>query len=97
MALIDQSWMRGNRTPRISPRVRELIDQAIDDVALDLKQPNAASVHRRHESLIVLENVKRTANGLEELLRFRAKLSPTTCRRLVLPHFLWPEGASVKP
>ncbi|RWR24724.1 hypothetical protein D2T29_22635 [Sinirhodobacter populi] len=67
MALVDQAWMRGNRNSRISPRVRELIDQAIDDVALDLKQPNAAAVHRRHESLVVLENVKRTANGLEEL------------------------------
>lgn len=67
MALVDQTWMRGNRTSRISFRVRELIDQAIDDVALDLKQPNAAAVHRRHESLITLENVKRAANGLEDL------------------------------
>ncbi|NPD17071.1 hypothetical protein HOY34_17905 [Xinfangfangia sp. D13-10-4-6] len=59
--------MRGHRTSRISFRVRDLIDQAIYDVALDLKQSNAASVHRRHESLVVLENVKRTTNGLEGL------------------------------
>ncbi len=67
IALADQAWMRGNRNPRIHLRVRELIAQAIEDIALDLKRPNAASVHRRHKDLVVLENVRRQANGQGEL------------------------------
>lgn len=67
ISLVDQVWMRGNRESRISHQVRILIDQAIEDVALDLKSPNAASVHRRHKDLVNLENVRRAANGLDAL------------------------------
>lgn len=67
MALADQTWLRGNHSPRIPHRVRELITRAIEDVGLDTKKPTPASVCRRAKDLVVLENVKRDANGLQPL------------------------------
>ncbi|ARO15329.1 hypothetical protein BVG79_01987 [Ketogulonicigenium robustum] len=67
MALADQTWLRGNRQRRICWRTAELIRQAIEDVALDLKKPTAAAVHRRYKDLVLIENVKRRANELTEL------------------------------
>ncbi|MEJ1993038.1 MAG: hypothetical protein P8X50_15475 [Maritimibacter sp.] len=85
MALVDQSWLRGNRKPRIHWRVRELIDQAIEDIYLDLKDPRVSAVLRRLETLVVFENEKRRSIGQDPLHPVShktisahiAKISPT--------------------
>lgn len=67
MALADQNWLKGNRTPRIHWRVRELIDQAIDEVHLDLKKPQISVALSRLETLITLENERRAVREQSEL------------------------------
>ncbi len=67
MALADQSWLKGNRTPRIHWRVRELIDQAIDEVHLDLKKPKVSQTLCHLETLITFENERRAARGQDPL------------------------------
>lgn len=37
IALADQSWLRGNRKPRIPTRMRELMTEATEKIYLDLK------------------------------------------------------------
>lgn len=64
MALADQDWLKGNRTPRFPLRVEELISQAIDEVALDTKGPPISQVLSRHEQLIETENERRKSLGL---------------------------------
>ena len=64
MALADQDWLKGNRTSRFPLRVKELISQAIDEVALDAKAPPISQVLGRHEQLIETENQRREALGL---------------------------------
>ena len=64
MALADQDWLKGNRTSRFPLRVEELISQAIDEVALDTKDPPTSQVLSRHEQLIETENERRKALGL---------------------------------
>lgn len=63
MALVDQAWLRGNRTSRISSRMRELMTLATNEVYLDLKKPNVASAFRRLEILVDTENAMRAVNG----------------------------------
>ncbi|PTQ66850.1 hypothetical protein, partial [Celeribacter persicus] len=67
MALADQNWLKGNRTPRIHWRVRELIDQAIDEVHLDLREPQISVALSRLETLIALENERRAVREQSEL------------------------------
>lgn len=64
MALADQDWLKGNRTSRFPLRVEELISQAIDEVALDTKDPPTSQIFSRHEQLIETENQRRGALGL---------------------------------
>ncbi|MFT3688871.1 hypothetical protein [Paenirhodobacter sp.] len=59
-----------------------LFDQSIEDVALDLKCPNVASVHRRHKDLVELENVRRAANRLEKLRPVSARTVSTHIKSL---------------
>ncbi|MFV0490839.1 MAG: hypothetical protein ACK5M4_03380 [Pseudorhodobacter sp.] len=67
MALPDQRWLRGNRTPRILTRMRELMTEAIEQIHLDLRKPNVSAALRRLRTLTTEENAKRKLNGLEPL------------------------------
>ncbi len=67
MALVDQAWLRGNHTPRILTRMRELMTEAIEQIHLDLKKPNVAAALRHLRTLTTEENAKRKLNGLAPL------------------------------
>lgn len=67
MALPDQRWLRGNRTPRILMRMRELMTEAIEQIHLDPKNPNVSAALRHLRTLTTEENAKRKMNGLEPL------------------------------
>lgn len=67
MALADQTWLRGNRTRRISTKVIELIFQAIEETFLDPRKRTAAAAYTRFSTLVSGENAMRSANGLSPL------------------------------
>jgi putative transposase len=67
MALPDQRWLRGNRTPRILTRMRELMTEAIEQIHLDLRKPNVSAALRHLRTLTTEENAKRKLNGLAPL------------------------------
>lgn len=67
MALVDQAWLRGNHTPRILTRMRELMTEAIEQIHLDLKKPNVSAALRHLRTLTTEENAKRKLNGLKPL------------------------------
>ncbi len=67
MALVDQAWLRGNRSARIGTKMRELMTEAIEQTHLDLKKPNVSAALRHLRTLTTEENAKRKLNGLEPL------------------------------
>ncbi|RNF35323.1 hypothetical protein A7A09_006925 [Paracoccus methylarcula] len=67
MALVDQAWLRGNRSSRILTKMRELMTEAIEQIHLDLKKPNVSAVLRQLRTLTAEENAKRKLNGLKPL------------------------------
>jgi len=67
MALVDQAWLRGNRTSRIPTRLRELMTMAIEQIHLDLKKPNISAALRRLHTLTTEENAKCKLNGVAPL------------------------------
>lgn len=66
-AMVPLNHLKGNRTSRIPPRLRELMTQAWEEVGLDTKKPSVASVKRHLEVLIDEENVRRERNDLSLL------------------------------
>ena len=67
-ALVPLDHLRGNRTPRLPHRTKELMTRAWEEVGLDTKCPALADVHRRLEELIAEENAVRLRNGLKKLV-----------------------------
>lgn len=66
-ALITMDHLKGNRTPRICWRVRELMTQAWTEIGLDTKSPSVANAYRHFERLIFDENAIRVRNELPRL------------------------------
>lgn len=64
MALVAQTWLRGNRTGRISTRMRDLMTLAVEQVYLDRKMPNVSAALKRLKVLLDSENALRTVNGM---------------------------------
>ncbi|MGB1264731.1 MAG: hypothetical protein ACPG6L_03300 [Nereida ignava] len=68
MSLVDQYWLRGNRTDHGVPtRVLELMTEAVEHVSLDTKKPNVSSALRKLVTLVHEENEKRAINALPAL------------------------------
>lgn len=65
-ALVPLQHRRGNRTSRISVKVRDLMTEAWEKIGLDKKGPSVANVHAYLETLINAENKRRAQNGLAE-------------------------------
>lgn len=80
MVLADKTHLRGNRTNHgVSPRVWELIAQAIEETYLDRKATTPAAVLTKLQTLITEENFKRDALGLRPL---KTVSYPTIRRRI---------------
>ena len=67
-ALVPLMHKRGNREPRLSPRVRALMTEAWEKIGLDKKKPSVANVHDYLETLIHRENQFRTLNELPKIV-----------------------------
>lgn len=65
LATLDH--LKGNETPRLSWRLKELMTEAWEEIGLDLKGPSVANVHGHLASLINKENHQRALNGLPTL------------------------------
>lgn len=66
-ALIPLYHLKGNRTDRLSLRVRELMTEAWEKYGLDRKKPSPSNVMAELEALISQENAKRARNELPPL------------------------------
>ncbi|QRF65537.1 hypothetical protein [Ponticoccus alexandrii] len=64
---------RGNRKPRLCPRLRELMTEAWERIGLDTKKPGVSNVLDLLQTLIHQENEVRTLNDLPELIVPAAK------------------------
>ncbi|ULB09625.1 transposase family protein [Cereibacter azotoformans] len=67
-ALVPLYHLRGYDWPRICTRLKELMTQAIEEVALDLKDPSLASAMKHLVTLIRQENAIRRRNELHDLI-----------------------------
>ncbi|HEY9037876.1 MAG TPA: transposase family protein [Roseovarius sp.] len=67
-ALASLDHLKGNETQRITPRLREIMTKAWEEVGLDLKGPGVANVFKHLEMLVLEENQSRKRNGLELLI-----------------------------
>jgi hypothetical protein len=67
LALAPADHLRGNRRPRISWDVRELMHSMIEMHVTDLKNPGYVSAHKALKDFIRLENIVRRANEIPEL------------------------------
>ncbi|MBK4214714.1 hypothetical protein JJJ17_02115 [Paracoccus caeni] len=64
MSLVDQVWLRGNRTGHgICDRMRHLMTLALEQAYLDTKKPTIAAALKKLCTLIVQENDLRQQNG----------------------------------
>jgi putative transposase len=89
-ALVPQTHLRGNRRPRLSFTIRELMDEFLNEHYLTRQRLSGAEVHRRLEKHIEKLNEKRTLGAelpvpsQEALRRAIDELCPFTkdfCRR----------------
>ncbi|PVA09372.1 hypothetical protein DC366_14740 [Pelagivirga sediminicola] len=65
LATLDH--LKGNETPRLPLRLKELMTEAWEEIGLDLKGPSAANVHGYLTALINRENRQRALNELPSL------------------------------
>lgn len=67
-ALVPLIHMRGNRKPRLCPRIRELMTEAWEKIGLDKKKTSVANVHAYLKILIHKENLFRRLNDLPDFV-----------------------------
>ncbi|PRY89503.1 DDE-type integrase/transposase/recombinase [Donghicola tyrosinivorans] len=67
-ALVPLIHMRGNRKPRLCPRIRELMTEAWEKIGLDKKKTSVANVHAYLKTLIHKENLFRRLNDLPDFV-----------------------------
>ncbi|WP_417702435.1 hypothetical protein [Pseudophaeobacter sp.] len=65
LATLDH--LKGNETPRLPLRLKELMTEAWEEIGLDLKSPSVANVHGHLFALINRENRQRALNDLAAL------------------------------
>ncbi|MAC79025.1 MAG: hypothetical protein CML66_13270 [Rhodobacteraceae bacterium] len=65
LATLDH--LKGNETPRLPPRLKELMTEAWEEIGLDLKGPSVANVHGYLAAMINRENRQRALNDLPAL------------------------------
>ena len=65
LAVLDH--LKGNETPRVPWRLKELMTQAWEEIGFDLKSTSPANVHHHLEALVFRENSIRARNGLAAL------------------------------
>lgn len=66
-ALVPLQHLRGNRSPRLPVKSRQLMTEAWEKAGLDKKNPTIANVHAYLEILFKEENDRRVINGLPKL------------------------------
>lgn len=67
-ALVPLVHLRGNRTRRLCPRIRELMTEAWENFGLDKKKPSTESVNEYLATLIHKENQFRLLNELPDVV-----------------------------
>ena len=67
-ALVPLVHHRGNRNPRLCPRVRELMTEAWEKIGFKRTKTNVANVHDYLKTLIEKENVFRRLNDLPDFI-----------------------------
>ena len=93
LATLDH--LKGNETPRLPLRMKELMTEAWEEIGLDLKGPSVANVHGYLAALINRENRQRALNDLpalpvpshQSVLRHRKEL--LTGKRFDHDHTEW--------